>query len=513
MPDLKDVVADIEGISLEPIPHKENRPYMLLDGLLPTAHNVLLNIAIGQAAHEVHDLNVGYLCFRPHAEHYSTKLFEQAGIPAFDIAERSSNQHVLSKSLIRLSSYWRALRSRSDLLQMEIDGIRVGDLIYDSILRNNSEICTLTNARYSDLRGPIENALRRFYAVQAIYESEPIAAQVLSHKVYARYGIPARLATAHGIGVISKSRAHLNRVSSVDDHYENDYVLTTGGMDKVVEAIGQSRLNQYVEERFEGEVGGADATFAFENKVGYSPSDLKVNMNLDDRPVALIAPHAFSDAPHCDREMIYRDYYQWFVRTLELTVDTPHVQWVVKPHPSSSLYDEEGIVEELVAQYDHVQLVPSDVKTDSVLRIADVVLTVRGTIGMEALLFDCAVILGGNAIYDDIASVTVCLDECDFAEALSSIGKEQDIPDRSKIRAMAALYYRNKSYRYVSPLFGPERPPGISQKEAREHDHENIKATGEFLENHVYADDKYYRQLCSFFDNQDERLSIIDLTD
>jgi hypothetical protein len=209
--------------------------------------------------------------------------------------------------------------------------------------------------------------------------------------------------------------------------------------------------------------------------------------------------------------MIYRDYYQWYRRTLSLTADISHVQWLVKPHPSSSLYDETGVAESLAEEFDHIRLVPSDVQTDSVLRVADTVLTVRGTIGMEALLFDCQVVLAGNAFYEEIESVELCLTEKAYEKTLRSMDAAKDVPMQDKERAMAALYYRNKSYAYVSPIFGPEQPPGISREEERKHYRSNIEQATAFLDDNSIQDAEYYRQLVAFFENSEERLSILQL--
>lgn len=499
-----------DQIPLRPIPQREGRPYILVDGLISTAHNTLINIAIARAANEARNLNVGYLCYDGSTGHYTNTLYKKAGLRPFELGPISQVQASFFKVRARLTGYWKAIQGESGLLNLKAEGVPIGDLVYDGVIRGNSDVYTVEGAAIDQARTVVESALRRARAVRTLFRSEPIDTLVLSHKVYAM-GIPARMATANGIEFISRSRAHLNRINSMEGHVRNDYVLTVDEMDEVLELIGRDRVSAYVRSRFRGDADGTDAQFAFGDKVGYETSELRSAMGLDERPVGLIAPHAFSDAPHCDRDMLYPDYYQWFTRTLELTQEIDDIQWVVKPHPSSSLYQEKGVVAERVSQHGHVQLVPDDVKTDSVLHLADAVLTVRGTIGMEALLFDCKVLLGGNAIYEEIQPVTVCLTEQKYWTELSSIKKKKTVSERAKRRAMATLYYRNKSYRYVSPLFGPERMPGLPSNEARDHDRENIERAASFLENNAYKDDEYYNQLVTFFESNKNKLSILDL--
>lgn len=499
------------SLPLPSVSQREGHPCMLLDGYLRTSHNTLINIAIGVAANEVFNVNVSYLCSKEKPDHYSDRLFKAAGIPPTEVAPYRTKTSNISKLAARAEGYARGLFNKQSLLNFEKDGVPIGDLIYDSIVRSNSGVYTLQDYPRRSRSQVIERAIRRKWLFDRVFESIDVSHLVLSHKVYTGFGIPARVATDHDVTFVSKSRAHLNRVDSLKGHRENDYVLSLKEMDDVAERVGEKKLFDYASDRFEGNVDGTDVEFAFADKKGYDAEILRSKLGATDTPLAVIAPHAFSDAPHCDRDMVYGDYYLWFVRLLELTKKVKDVRWAVKPHPSSSMYSEEGVVESIVQRHDHVQLVPTDVRTDSVLQAADAILTVRGTIGMEALLFDCQVILAGNAIYESIDSMNLNLSEDDLREAIHSIRRKTTVPDQDKIRALAALYYRNESYNYVSPLFGPERPPGFSQEEAEAHDWKNIESLHAYLENNSYKEDSYYQALVKFFETGDKRLAIHDL--
>lgn len=507
----KDVYKIIREAKAKSIQNVDGAPYIVLDGILNTAHNTLVDIAIGRAAHEVLGLNVGYLCFNKNENHYSHRLFQEAGATAFELSSCSGNLSIRHKITSRLKGYLSSAGKREDILNLNVEGIPIGDLVYDGIIRQNDQVYTASDASFETIRVAIERGIRKEREVRPMFEEEDIEFLVLSHKVYPQYGIPARVATDTGTTLISKARAHLNRVSSLKGHIRNDTLLSLEKMDKVIERFGAEQLRSYARERFEGATAGADVQFAFAEKKTYDAPEIRSRLSAGDMPLALIAPHAFSDAPHCDRKMAYSDYYQWFTRLLSLTEKLGSVRWAVKPHPSSSLYNEDGVVEKLVDQHDHVQLVPSDARTDSILRAADAVLTGRGTIGMEALLFNCQVILAGNAIYDSIDCVNVNLSEESLYEALQSISRKKGVPQKDKHRALAALYYRDKSTSYTSPLFGPERPPGLCAEKAYKHDRKNIERWADYLETHSYEDDPYYQKLIDFFRSGADRLSILNL--
>jgi hypothetical protein len=504
-----DIFSILESIDIDPISYREERPYILLDGILKSAHNTLLNVAIGRAANEVYGYNVGYLCRREDVNHYSDRIYQKFGIYPFEIEG-------VNPMVFKLKGFYQGvlglLSSWGDVLNISINDVEVGDLIYDSIIRNNNNVYTIEDSSiYSKIK-EIGKAYKLEGRLSEIFESNNIRALVLSHKVYTSFGVPARVATSFGATFISKSRAHLNRITSMEGHYRNDYALEPKDIDEIINYVGIEEVKSYVKKRFDGNAGGHDVKFAYENKEEYKESHLKKLISVEEgRPIAVIAPHAFSDGPHCDRKMVYTDYYQWFVQTLDITRHNLEVKWLVKPHPSSELYNEKGVVEDIVDKYDHVDIVPSDVKTDSVLSIADYVLTVRGTIGMEALLFDCSVITSGNSIYEDIKSVKLCTSEDEYIDSICKIDRVDEIPREDKRYSMSILYYRNKSYHYVTDLFGPERAPGLTAEENKTHDFRNIKNFAKYIGENTYQNDNYYRQLLDFFRNDLDRLSILNI--
>ena len=86
-------------------------------------------------------------------------------------------------------------------------------------------------------------------------------------------------------------------------------------------------------------------------------------MNIDDlgryyggcfdikKEVVFIFPHAFSDANHVSGRMPFVDYYSWFVETIKFIKNIKEVNWIVKPHPSSKVFNESGIVEGVLRKY------------------------------------------------------------------------------------------------------------------------------------------------------------------
>ena len=73
-------------------------------------------------------------------------------------------------------------------------------------------------------------------------------------------------------------------------------------------------------------------------------STLKIN---NKKPFVFILAHVFSDAPLSIGEtMLFSDYYDWLIFTIKQAGLNKDINWIVKPHPSSYIYNEDGRTEE-----------------------------------------------------------------------------------------------------------------------------------------------------------------------
>ncbi len=150
------------------------------------------------------------------------------------------------------------------------------------------------------------------------------------------------------------------------------------------------------------------------NKPILSPCMTRQKLDLtDDKKVAVIFPHILWDGSFFYGKDLFNDYTHWFVETLRAAAANPRLQWVVKLHPAhlvkaKQLNDtrrpsELDVLERAIgALPPHVKLVhpDTDLNTYSLFQIADYVVTVRGTVGMEAPVFGIPVVTAGTGRYD-----------------------------------------------------------------------------------------------------------------
>ena len=233
----------------------------------------------------------------------------------------------------------------------------------------------------------MDEALRVYVALLVNYyklytdilDENEVAATVVGHLVYARFGVLARQAARYGATVYARSggkgmriqkRRSVGEARDFISRVTPDLVDTklAHGTDAAVEA-GANTLGR--------RMAGTGNEFQFLNEEGYSDRRAMLSrkefsdaMGLSpDRKVGLIMLHAFPDTSHTVPDMIFDDYYDWHLRTLEVASEVPEIDWLIKPHPYVHNYtDDEAprvAAEKYAAENPHIHLVSENLNTRS----------------------------------------------------------------------------------------------------------------------------------------------------
>lgn len=262
--------------------------------------------------------------------------------------------------------------------KLEIRGVKIGDLLYDSYLRNYNVPTIDLNTRRLELmlRLSIEEALvwDRFFA------SANISAVLGSHAGYIA-AIPLRFAMARQIPVFEPTIQRIFRLSQerpIDSDFLDFPAIFASFSDEQKE---ESRLlaKQRLERRFSGEVG---VDMAYSTASAYTKVAPERLIENSSRPKVLIAAHCFFDNPHCYGDNLFPDFWEWleFLGNFSQTVD---YDWYIKTHPDV-LPGNIEVLSEICSRYSTLKLLPSDASHHQIIEEGiDVALTVYGTIGFE----------------------------------------------------------------------------------------------------------------------------------
>jgi hypothetical protein len=263
------------------------------------------------------------------------------------VAYRSASR-LLSRDccadLIEARKIWRGLASSESLVDLAVDDVKVGDLIYDSYLR-------FKPAATVDLKSPylwlvIWQALRDLRAArECILHAKP-AMLLTTYSTYIQHGVAVRVALAAGIEVIAfgNYQEFYKRLQPEDwvhtrnpDGYRAGFAALEDAAAKVVQA------ERALSARLSGKI---DTATAYMQRSAYA-SSADIPAGISGSLVLFL--HDFFDSPHCYRWMIFQDFWVWATFTLNLA-RRAGIKVFVKPHPNQ-IADSESVVRDLKARY------------------------------------------------------------------------------------------------------------------------------------------------------------------
>lgn len=500
--------------TIPPSSMESPRP-IVLDGIFSSASNTLRNLAIYFAACRAGQCNQAfYLKAEDEVNH---SLYSSLGVAPWRVEIPTPALYDRLKN--RFLSYMPWAIVKNAMQKSQYKGLDLEPYAIDTAVRYMPKVYSLKDVPKRIALNNCSNAKQIAIGMEnSIRRNRPVA-MAISHKFYNIYGIPGATMIQNGIPVYSLSNAYIKRCDTVDDWIRGDFTLTEELKSELRESVSPEIAHAYASARFRGHGQYIDSVDGYAGKRTTTREKIVAELGLDDsKPIALIMPHAFSDANHADSWMIYDTYFDWYKRILELTARIPHVNWVVRTHPSSHMYDEVGVGEAFAKQFPHVRSMRGDVQTSSVFGFADAVLTVRGTAGLESLYFGIQPILSGAVWYDSLPGIASCRTEAELVSAMKRITKrDPNIMENADFQirrtdVARAIYFCYATYDYTKPSVGMERNPGLVSAEVRTHDGQVLSEfVDAFRYPEAYWNDPYVIALISMFENRDDRLSILEL--
>ena len=121
------------------------------------------------------------------------------------------------------------------------------------------------------------------------------------------------------------------------------------------------------------------------------------------------------------------------------------VLWLVKKHPSSEYYGENGVVEKVIKKinYKNIKLFPEKINTINAIKFCDAVFTGRGTIGMEFACYGKLAITAGEAPYSYMKFNKVFHNKDSYFKYIKKISNIKTINPSQSIIARKTLFFRN----------------------------------------------------------------------
>ena len=271
------------------------------------------------------------------------------------------------------------LKNKKDVENINIDGVHIGDLIYDTYLRKESvPTIDLLDKRFI-------SSLKKSIGVYVFWRdyltNHNVRAINVSHCVY-NLAIPLRIAINRNISAYQINATHVYKLTKQNTHAYNDFLyyrIKFSSLSKDMQLRGIEEAKNRLERRFAGEVG---VDMAYSKKSAYSDQKKKRVIRESNKIKLLIATHCFFDSPHPYGINIFPDFYEWLNFLGEISENTDY-DWYIKTHPDFLLGNVE-IINKFVCQYPKFTLIPSDTSHKQIIKEGiNYALTVHGTIGFE----------------------------------------------------------------------------------------------------------------------------------
>lgn len=340
------------------------------------------------------------------------------------------NQKLIKEKLSQITGN---LKTRNDLLNIHFDSILVGDLIYDTYLRfyNQPTIFEIN----SDVLNVIEIALNIYYNFLDFLSKNKINCLVNSFAGYIQHAIPVRICHSKGIDVFTMgSRSYLIQkfndrfpYCSIDHSVFHPMKQLPEGAIELAESILTSR--------FQGKV---DAATFYMKESSFSDKEMDIKLldlfKVRKRNVVIYA-HEFYDAPHINRLLLYPDLYQYLKSTLESLSDIENTTIFIKTHPGGLPGTKEKTIE-LVKSIGapHFLILDESVSNKHIVELKpDLIVTARGSIGVEMAYFKLPVVALYDNPYVNFHFVHTCYDSDSYIDIIKGSKKPSVVFDKTEI--------------------------------------------------------------------------------
>lgn len=306
------------------------------------------------------------------------------------------------------------LKTKWDVVRIRVDGVVIGDLIYDTYLRNGpAATVEIADPR---LEAIIHRAVRLLFACRGYLAQRKVVALIPDHLVYIHCGMMVRAAFLARIPmyhVFYGVDFYLLRVEGNPEDCQipmyRPYALYPrlfAALPPAEQERGREQGRQALRDRFAGKVDGVlmlpdPRTGAPVVKSAYAVGSGETLFEDTDRPRILVLLHDLCDAVHVFRDMLFPDFYEWIHFLLARASETDF-DWYVKPHPNVARGGVLGaanqrVLTELKTKYPRIRfLEPTASSAQIVQEGVRAMFTVYGTAGHEFAYLGIPVVNAGD---------------------------------------------------------------------------------------------------------------------
>jgi hypothetical protein len=284
----------------------------------------------------------------------------------------------------------KKIKTKDDVLNIQIKNIKIGDLIYDHYLKKYHKY----TVNYNDKRFLkfLYKSILIFIYWDNFFKDNNVKAISVTHAVYLT-GIPTRLAIFRKIPVYHMNLNYLFKLDKINDRPYLDFKYSKIYFKELSFSKRNNLMKlakQRIGLRLNKNLVGIDMSYSSKSAWLKKKNTKRVLIKSSNIKI-LIATHCFFDSPHGYGNMIFPDFYEWLNFLGKFSSRTDY-DWYLKSHPDF-LPKNKNILNYFVNKYPKFNLLDPNTSHHQIIDDGvDFVLTCHGTIGFEYAMMNIPVI-------------------------------------------------------------------------------------------------------------------------
>ena len=429
--------------------YNTNNKILVVDRSLP--QSVLSSLFCSQIINQEFKYNIKLISYLSE-KNFIIKLYKSFGVKDFENLNLNFKKDILNFFFAIIIFFYhipRILISSKDYFinKYKISDILIGDLIYDSFIRNKLRF--KENMKYNlYFYKLIFLTIFKLIKLENLFRNNNFKCVISHTHVYASLSsLSIRLAIKNKIKVLMPIGGRIIVYKKSADYLKSELSITKNELKKICKErkFWKKELEIYLEIRRFGKIKGTTAYDAYNKTKKISSKIILKKLKYDKAKyskVGLFATHCLSDANHAGGNFFFNDYYSHFVETVKLIKEDNRTLWIIKTHPTSSYYNEEDFIFKQLKKIDskNIILCPKNIKPYQLLKLCEKIVTCRSTIAIEAAELGKKTIVCGKNFFTGFRITKDCFSYKEYKKNLLN-NKTEKLNKKEILLAKKIFYF------------------------------------------------------------------------
>ncbi len=315
------------------------------------------------------------------------------------------NKDIDLKSNTLFNSLVSKIRNKNDVLNLKIDDIEFGDLLYDGYLKRYYKYTLDINS--VQFHKYLKNFIKLYLFWDNYFNKNKVKSIVGVHTCYA-YGLILRIALNKNIKVFTAECGkiyQLNKKRQISNMEIKDLKEKVNSLRKDQFEILKDKAKLSIRNRFEGKTSNKIHELVTTKSANHNNYSIKNKvLKQNEKIKVLIATHNIGDAHNAFGKSYFEDFYEWLMFLGSISEKTNY-DWYLKDHPyysdlryATSLDRTYNLSKKIEKKFKNIKRLDPNLSHHQLREEGiNFVLTIYGTISWEYAYYNVPVLTATNS--------------------------------------------------------------------------------------------------------------------